>query len=193
MQIFLNIEWAHWRSWMMEFGIHLEYNRAWPMQDKLKCLPNTIGFLLLTCIDDGTKEKSRRQDKPFTPFVLRVLSVYGHCKASIGMLYINSSTVFSVHLDFHNIYSRSAPASPSHLGLSGTFTPDSLSREGSPIPDGMQSAPPEPSDGNIHPPTALPPKLTAQDLARFSQSAPGSPSSKKIVLLQIDILGSKLY
>ncbi len=43
-----------------------------------------------------------RQDK-FTPFVLRVLSVYGHCKVSIGMLFINSSSVLSsLHLDFPN-------------------------------------------------------------------------------------------
>ena len=45
-----------------------------------------------------------RQDKPFTPFVLRVLSVYGHCKVSIGMLFINSSSVVSsLHLDFPSV------------------------------------------------------------------------------------------
>ena len=86
---------------------------------------------------------------------------------------------------------RSAPASPSHLGIGGTFTPDSLSREGSPIPDGMQSAPPEPAEhqatahhhSNNTVSTSLPTKISAQDLARFSQSAPGSPSSKYLVSL----------
>ncbi len=39
-----------------------------------------------------TVENTGRHDNgPFTPFVLRVLSVYGHCKVSIGMLFINSS------------------------------------------------------------------------------------------------------
>ncbi len=45
-----------------------------------------------------------RQDKPVTPFVLRVLSVYGHCKVSIGVLFINSNSVLSsLHLDFPNM------------------------------------------------------------------------------------------
>ncbi|RZF45453.1 hypothetical protein LSTR_LSTR009324 [Laodelphax striatellus] len=48
--------------------------------------------------------------------------------------------------------SRSAPASPSHVGMSGLMTPESLSREGSPTPDS----------------TVISPVVT-------SQSAPGSP------------------
>ncbi|KAL7633020.1 UNVERIFIED_CONTAM: hypothetical protein RMT77_016596 [Armadillidium vulgare] len=36
---------------------------------------------------------------------------------------------------FSQISSRSAPASPSHIGMSGLATPESLSREGSPVPD----------------------------------------------------------
>ncbi len=42
-----------------------------------------------------------RQDKPFTPFVLRAVSVYGHCKDSRGLCFINNSTALSSpHLDF---------------------------------------------------------------------------------------------
>lgn len=60
---------------------------------------------------------------------------------------------------------RSAPASPNHSGVlsahsSGVQTPESLSREGSPVP--ME---PEPS--------TLQPKLAVIQEARFAQSAPG--------------------
>lgn len=48
--------------------------------------------------------------------------------------------------------SRSAPASPSHVGMSGLMTPESLSREGSPTPDSTVNSP-----------------------VVTSQSAPGSP------------------
>ncbi len=42
-----------------------------------------------------------RQDMPFTPFVLGILPGYGHCKVSIGVLFINSNSVLSsLHLDF---------------------------------------------------------------------------------------------
>lgn len=45
---------------------------------------------------------------------------------------------------------RSAPASPSHLGISDVMTPDSLSREGSPILDhGGQSAPGSPGSSSV--------------------------------------------
>ena len=70
----------------------------------------------------------------------------------------------------------SAPASPSH-GLGGSITPDSLSREGSPIPEaGMETEvsqavhivqQSQQQQQQQHP--------TITDL-RFSQSAPGSPS-----------------
>ncbi len=40
---------------------------------------------------------------PFTPFVLRVLLVNGHCKVSIGVFFINSNCVLSsLNLDFPN-------------------------------------------------------------------------------------------
>ncbi len=40
---------------------------------------------------------------PFTPFVLRVLPVNGHCTVSIGVLFISSNSVLSsLHLDFPN-------------------------------------------------------------------------------------------
>lgn len=76
---------------------------------------------------------------------------------------------------FGGLSTRSAPASPSHMGLgSGTVTPDSLSREGSPVPEQA------PDDGQP-PPAVSAPHLIANRLhqlpqdVRFSQSAPGSP------------------
>ncbi|XP_058140947.1 forkhead box protein K2 isoform X2 [Dasypus novemcinctus] len=73
--------------------------------------------------------------------------------------------------------SRSAPASPNHAGAlsahsSGTQTPESLSREGSP-------APLEPEPG------APQPKLAVIQEARFAQSAPGSPLSGQPVLIAV--------
>ncbi|XP_077022418.1 forkhead box protein K2 [Tamandua tetradactyla] len=73
--------------------------------------------------------------------------------------------------------SRSAPASPNHAGVlsahsSGTQTPESLSREGSP-------APLEPEPG------APQPKLAVLQEARFAQSAPGSPLSSQPVLITV--------
>ncbi|KAG8446041.1 hypothetical protein GDO86_013785 [Hymenochirus boettgeri] len=73
--------------------------------------------------------------------------------------------------------SRSAPASPNHSGIlsahsSGVQTPESLSREGSPIP-----LEPEPS--------SIQPKLAVIQEARFAQSAPGSPLSSQPVLITV--------
>ncbi|XP_073435772.1 forkhead box protein K2 isoform X2 [Dendrobates tinctorius] len=73
--------------------------------------------------------------------------------------------------------SRSAPASPNHSGVlsahsSGVQTPESLSREGSPVP-----MDPEPS--------TIPPKLAVIQEARFAQSAPGSPLSSQPVLITV--------
>ncbi|KAM5134927.1 forkhead box protein K2 isoform 2-T2 [Mantella aurantiaca] len=73
--------------------------------------------------------------------------------------------------------SRSAPASPNHSGVlsahsSGVQTPESLSREGSPVP-----MDPEPS--------AIQPKLAVIQEARFAQSAPGSPLSSQSVLITV--------
>ncbi|XP_073463124.1 forkhead box protein K2 isoform X2 [Aquarana catesbeiana] len=73
--------------------------------------------------------------------------------------------------------SRSAPASPNHSGVlsahsSGVQTPESLSREGSPVP-----MDPEPS--------TIQPKLAVIQEARFAQSAPGSPLSSQSVLITV--------
>ncbi|XP_064423707.1 forkhead box protein K2 isoform X2 [Latimeria chalumnae] len=75
------------------------------------------------------------------------------------------------------ISSRSAPASPNHSGVlsahsSGVHTPESLSREGSPVP-----LEPEPS--------TVQPKLAVIQEARFAQSAPGSPLSSQPVLITV--------
>lgn len=68
---------------------------------------------------------------------------------------------------------RSAPASPSHMGLSGLVTPDSLSREGSPIleilPDVNMGSPVLAShSSNMHL------QQTSHDF-KNNPSAPGSP------------------
>ncbi|MEE6506722.1 hypothetical protein FKM82_007825 [Ascaphus truei] len=73
--------------------------------------------------------------------------------------------------------SRSAPASPNHSGVlsahsSGVQTPESLSREGSPVP-----LDPEP--------TTIQPKLAVIQEARFAQSAPGSPLAGQPVLITV--------
>ncbi|RXM29168.1 Forkhead box protein K2 [Acipenser ruthenus] len=74
--------------------------------------------------------------------------------------------------------SRSAPASPNHSGVlsahsSGVQTPESLSREGSPVP--ME---PEPA-------AAVQAKLAVIQEARFAQSAPGSPLNSQPVLITV--------
>ncbi|XP_062342188.1 forkhead box protein K2-like [Osmerus eperlanus] len=68
--------------------------------------------------------------------------------------------------------SRSAPASPSHTGVlsahsSGVQTPDSLSREGSPVPMEPEPAPAPP------PSSVVQPKLAVIQEARFAQNSPG--------------------
>ncbi|XP_038634076.1 forkhead box protein K2-like isoform X2 [Scyliorhinus canicula] len=73
--------------------------------------------------------------------------------------------------------SRSAPASPSHPGVfsshsSGVQTPESLSREGSPIPTDHESS-------------TMQPKLAVIQEARYAQSAPGSPLSAQPVLITV--------
>uniref|UniRef100_A0A8C9SI53 Forkhead box protein K2 n=1 Tax=Scleropages formosus TaxID=113540 RepID=A0A8C9SI53_SCLFO len=73
--------------------------------------------------------------------------------------------------------SRSAPASPNHSGVlsahsSGVQTPDSLSREGSPVPVEAETPP-------------APPKLAVIQEARFAQSAPGSPLNSQPVLITV--------
>lgn len=71
-----------------------------------------------------------------------------------------------------NVY-RSAPASPSHVGMSGLMTPESLSRECSPTPDQYPDS------------TVASPAVVGQHLElKTSQSAPGSPGhSGNFILL----------
>ncbi|KAL7857089.1 hypothetical protein SRHO_G00159880 [Serrasalmus rhombeus] len=80
--------------------------------------------------------------------------------------------------------SRSAPASPNHTGVlsahsSGVQTPDSLSREGSPVP-----MDPEPAPASA-PASAVQPKLAVIQEARFAQNAPGSPVTSQPVLITV--------
>ncbi|XP_063882157.1 forkhead box protein K2-like isoform X3 [Scylla paramamosain] len=65
----------------------------------------------------------------------------------------------------HLSNSRSAPASPSHIGMSGLVTPESLSREGSPVPEYVDSATASP----------LNPLNTAAQYDVNTTSAPPSP------------------
>ncbi|XP_051769993.1 forkhead box protein K2 [Ctenopharyngodon idella] len=78
--------------------------------------------------------------------------------------------------------SRSAPASPNHTGAlsahsSGVQTPDSLSREGSPVP-----MDPDPTPA---PAPAIQPKLAVIQEACFAQNAPGSPLNTQPVLITV--------
>lgn len=73
--------------------------------------------------------------------------------------------------------SRSAPASPNHSGVlsahsSGVQTPDSLSREGSPVPLEVDTSAP-----------AVQPKLIQE--TRFAHNTPGSPVSSQPVLIAV--------
>ncbi|XP_064622362.1 forkhead box protein K2-like [Lineus longissimus] len=79
---------------------------------------------------------------------------------------------------FGGLSTRSAPASPSHIGISGTFTPDSLSREGSPIPESANDS----NDSVSHPHTIVnqPISHIANDI-RWTQSAPGSPVGSRVM------------
>ena len=67
---------------------------------------------------------------------------------------------------------RSAPASPSHTGAlsahsSGVQTPDSLSREGSPVPMDQDTPPPGLT-------STVPSKLAVIKEARLAQSLPAN-------------------
>ncbi|XP_045116983.1 forkhead box protein K2-like isoform X2 [Portunus trituberculatus] len=66
---------------------------------------------------------------------------------------------------FTHLSNRSAPASPSHIGMSGLVTPESLSREGSPVPEYVDSATASP----------LNPLNTAAQYDVNTTSAPPSP------------------
>uniref|UniRef100_A0A8C4YXX9 Fork-head domain-containing protein n=1 Tax=Gadus morhua TaxID=8049 RepID=A0A8C4YXX9_GADMO len=85
--------------------------------------------------------------------------------------------------------SRSAPASPSHTGgglsahSSGIQTPDSLSREGSPVPMELEPAPPPaPPTPAAAAPVAAPPKLAVIQEARFAQNTPGSMAGQPVLI-----------
>ncbi|CAL8265415.1 unnamed protein product [Gadus morhua 'NCC'] len=85
--------------------------------------------------------------------------------------------------------SRSAPASPSHTGgglsahSSGIQTPDSLSREGSPVPMELELAPPPaPPTPAAAAPVAAPPKLAVIQEARFAQNTPGSMAGQPVLI-----------
>ncbi|XDV45252.1 hypothetical protein PO909_013380 [Leuciscus waleckii] len=76
--------------------------------------------------------------------------------------------------------SRSAPASPNHTGAlsahsSGVQTPDSLSREGSPVP----------MDPDPAPAPAIQPKLAVIQEACFTQNTAGSPLNTQPVLITV--------
>ncbi|XP_062872762.1 forkhead box protein K2-like [Trichomycterus rosablanca] len=82
--------------------------------------------------------------------------------------------------------SRSAPASPSHSGIlsahsSGLQTPDSLSREGSPVPMEADSTPTPPTVATA----AVQPKLAVIQEAHLAQATPGSPASTAPVLIAV--------
>ncbi|XP_013883245.1 forkhead box protein K2 isoform X2 [Austrofundulus limnaeus] len=81
--------------------------------------------------------------------------------------------------------SRSAPASPNHTGAlsahsSGVQTPDSLSREGSPVPMESEPAPPAPAQT-----PAGQSKLAVIQEARLAQNSPASPLSSQPVLIAV--------
>lgn len=82
--------------------------------------------------------------------------------------------------------SRSAPASPNHSGVlsahsSGVQTPDSLSREGSPVPLELETS----SAPTAVTTTAVQPKLAVIQEARFAQNTSGSPVNNQPVLIAV--------
>lgn len=82
----------------------------------------------------------------------------------------------------HLLFARSAPASPSHMA--GSFTPDSLSREGSPVPEtGMETEVSQASTQVVLQQGQLQHAHPSLADLRFSQSAPGSPSGVLLCVL----------
>ncbi|KAM9391832.1 forkhead box protein K2 isoform 2-T2 [Pholidichthys leucotaenia] len=82
--------------------------------------------------------------------------------------------------------SRSAPASPNHSGVlsaqsSGVQTPDSLSREGSPVPLEIETS----STSATMSISAVQPKLAVIKEASFAQNMPGSPVGSQQVLIAV--------
>lgn len=107
----------------------------------------------------------------FTPtyylhFIYRLIGCYVLNKATLS--------VFNWHFFSPPDPPRSAPASPNHSGVlsahsSGVQTPDSLSREGSPVPLELETSAPAPVST-----TAVQPKLAVIQEARFAQNTPGT-------------------
>ncbi|MEQ2189491.1 hypothetical protein GOODEAATRI_025858, partial [Goodea atripinnis] len=78
-----------------------------------------------------------------------------------------------------------APASPSHMGVlsahsSGVQTPDSLSREGSPVPMESEAPPAPPAQS-----ATVQPKLAVIQEARFTQNSPASHLNSQSVLIAV--------
>uniref|UniRef100_A0A3Q3XJB3 Forkhead box protein K2 n=1 Tax=Mola mola TaxID=94237 RepID=A0A3Q3XJB3_MOLML len=81
--------------------------------------------------------------------------------------------------------SRSAPASPNHSGVlsahsSGVQTPDSLSREGSPVPLELETSSVPALSSN--PSAAVQPKLAVIQEARFAQNTSGTSRSPPVLI-----------
>lgn len=87
--------------------------------------------------------------------------------------------------------SRSAPASPNHSGVltatsSGVQTPDSLSREGSPVPmDGEPATAPSPTSTPTSTTAPVQPKLAVIQEARLTSNTQGSPLTGQPVLITV--------
>ncbi|XP_058509764.1 forkhead box protein K2 [Solea solea] len=84
--------------------------------------------------------------------------------------------------------SRSAPVSPNHSGVlsahsSGVQTPDSLSREGSPVPLELDTSAAAPVPTTTT--TVVQPKLAVIQEARFAQNTSGSPVNSQPVLIAV--------
>ena len=65
--------------------------------------------------------------------------------------------------------------------MGGSFTPDSLSREGSPIPENAEEMIAPPTNYIHHPHPQIIPASSIAELCRISQSAPGSPSVSRVM------------
>ena len=78
---------------------------------------------------------------------------------------------------------RSAPSSPSHMG--GSYTPDSLSREGSPIPENVEEVTATSQNYMHHPHPQIIPASSIAELCRISQSAPGSPAGVYMNIMKL--------
>ena len=96
------------------------------------------------------------------------------------------------HTFFSLFYSRSAPSSPNQVGISGLMTPESLSREGSPGPEGihLHAAPHPNGHGVVHMSSDSPAQVVASHMeVKTNHFPPGVPNiltgaqSKLIIFL----------